>query len=182
MNNFFDQLLDSSLKNSEKYIRVIFLDIDGVLNDFDDRSENRVIIDENMVSRLKKIADTSSAKIILTSSWRIYYHNWRKTSDSVNSHFQKLLDAFEKYDLTISGATEEIGFDKKSRPLEIRYWLLDKPDVEHFVILDDMDWHWGWLGDHVVHTRRKDPSAISGWSSGLNSDNVSEALKILNVI
>ena len=181
MNGTYEQLLDSVEENSGEYASVIFLDIDGVLNDFDDRRENRVLIDENMVSLLKKIVDTSGAKIILTSSWRMYYHDYH-SGKPMNSHFQKLLDAFEKFDLTISGVTEEIGFDKKSRPLEIRHWLLDKPDVERFVILDDMDWHWGWLSDHVVHTRRKDAHAISGWHSGLDTGNIQEALRILKAV
>ncbi len=172
------KLTESALENSGKYKSVIFLDIDGVLNDFDSRQENRVLIDEDMVSRLKKIVAISGASIILTSSWRIYHEAY--TADkTIDSHFQKLLDAFEKYGLTISGATAEIGYGSRSRPMEIRHWLLDKPDVESFVILDDTDWQWGWLRDHVVHTRRKDPSAVSGWHSGLDNDNVRQALRIL---
>ena len=178
-----NKLSDSSRENSGKYTSVIFLDIDGVLNDFDDRRKERVLIDESMVSRLKKIADVSGAAIILTSSWRIYYYDQQKSDGrQMNDNFKKLLDAFEKFGLTISGATQEIGFDKNSRPLEIRHWLLDKPDVERFVILDDMEWNWGWLSDHVVHTRRKDRSSLSGWSSGLDTNNVNEALVILKAI
>ena len=178
-----NKLLDSSRSNAGKYTSVIFLDVDGVLNDFDDRRKERVLIDEGMVSRLKKIAEVSRAEIILTSSWRIYYYDFQKFGDmKINGHFQKLLAAFEKFGLTISGATEEIGFDKNSRPLEIRHWLLDKPDVERFVILDDMEWNWGWLSDHVVYTRRKDDSSLSGWRSGLDIENVREALGILKII
>ena len=99
--------------------------------------------------------------------------------DNVNEKYQMLLQTFDKYGLTISGKTEEIGFDLRSRPLEIRHWLMDKPDVERFVILDDMNWHWGWLSDHVVHTRRRDKSSLAGWSSGLDDDNVHQAIKIL---
>ncbi len=176
-----EALVDSAMENSGKYTSVIFLDIDGVLNDFDDRRKNRELIDENMVSRLKKIAEISGAKIILTSSWRMYYFDYN-AGKPMNEHFKRLMDAFEKFDLTISGATDEIGIDKKSRPLEIRCWLLDKPDVERFVILDDMEWHWGWLSDHVVYTRRRDACAISGWRSGLDNENVQEALRILRAI
>ena len=92
-----------------------------------------------------------------------------------------LLRIFDKFGLSISGATEEIGFDSSSRPSEIRQWLTDKPDVERFVILDDMEWHWGWLADYVVYTRRRDPSSPNGWRSGLDMENVREALRILRV-
>ena len=178
-----NKLLYSSDANRGKYTSVIFLDVDGVLNDFDDRSKERVLIDEDMVFRLKKIAEISGAEIILTSSWRVYYYDQQKSDGrQINNHFQKLLTAFEKFGLTISGATKEIGFDKNSRPLEIRQWLLDKPDVERFVILDDMEWNWGWLSDHVVYTRRKDNSSLSGWRSGLDIENVREALHILRLI
>ena len=37
MNGAYEQLLDSVEENSGEYASVIFLDIDGVLNDFDDR-------------------------------------------------------------------------------------------------------------------------------------------------
>ena len=50
------------------------------------------------------------------------------------------------------------------------------------VILDDMDWHWCRLSDHVVHTRRKDAYAISGWHSGLDNGNIQEALRILKAV
>ena len=171
----YDELFDSCCANRGKYSCVIFLDIDGVLNDFDDRSANRAPVNVSMVMRLKKIVEVSSADIILTSSWRMYYG----VHDNVNEKYQMLLQTFDKYGLTISGKTEEIGFDLRSRPLEIRHWLMDKPDVEHFVILDDMNWHWGWLSDHVVHTRRRDKSSLTGWSSGLDDDNVHQAIKIL---
>ena len=53
-------------------MKVIFLDIDGVLNSdaslmVDDRVEGDLILN------LKYIVDKTDAKIILSSSWRLYF-------------------------------------------------------------------------------------------------------------
>lgn len=183
MENAYQKILSSCQAHKGRYSCVIFLDIDGVLNDFDDRSGKGAPICEEMVARLKEIVMMSGGVIILTSSWRMYYHDQQESTDfHENERFKMLLRMFDQYGLTMAGATEEIGFDRASRPLEIRHWLMDKPDVERFVILDDLDWHWGWLADHVVCTRRRDASSLSGWRSGLDGDNVKEALKILGVL
>lgn len=194
MDDSLIRLYDSCQENKGKYKCVIFLDIDGVLNDPDSAgysyagnyrgtiAAGHSVICEDMAAMLKRIVQASGGEIILTSSWRIYYHDTQDGSlEQVSERFRMLLRIFDKFGLSISGATEEIGFDSSSRPSEIRQWLTDKPDVERFVILDDMEWHWGWLADYVVYTRRRDPSSPNGWRSGLDMENVREALRILRV-
>ena len=59
-------------------MKVIFLDVDGVLNsdEYFDRIQNLDIegiesdIDINKVKLLKKAVDTTGAKVVLSSSWR----------------------------------------------------------------------------------------------------------------
>ena len=70
-------------------MKVIFLDIDGVLNaneDFGGRSKpNPSIhgilgITTTRLNRLKQIIDKTDAKIVLTSSWKEAYINiWKLT-------------------------------------------------------------------------------------------------------
>ena len=59
-------------------MKVIFLDIDGVLNsdEYFDKIENLNVqgiereIDVNKIKLLKRAVDETKAKVVLTSSWR----------------------------------------------------------------------------------------------------------------
>lgn len=161
--------------------KVIFLDIDGVLNNFDSPEENREIIDMNMVLRLKRIVDASGAKIVLTSSWRRFFHSWQELrGERISGHYKKLMTAFEKCALSVYGVTDELSYGPDSRPEEISEWLKNHPDIKSFVILDDSSWNWGMLSDHAVTTRRKAPSSENGWRSGLEDGNADRAIEILS--
>ena len=86
-------------------MKIIFLDIDGVMNSMDEIQEiynynpNQYIEDADMPSPkhlkwLKKIVEETDARIVLSSSWRLSLRN-----------VQKLIDLFEAYNLTIYGYT-----------------------------------------------------------------------------
>ena len=71
-----------NLKNSHKITKVIFLDIDGVLNterkakevydnnNLDSHDEFGRLFDENALYWLNKIIDETGAEIVISSSWR----------------------------------------------------------------------------------------------------------------
>ena len=65
--------------------------------------------------------DETGAKVVLSSSWRYT----RKAQN-----LKELLANFEIY-------TESTPYIHGKRGLEIKQWLLDNPEVEDFVILDD---------------------------------------------
>ena len=110
-------------------MKVIFLDIDGVLNsdEYFDKIRDLNIqgiqseIDVEKIKLLKKAVDETGAKVVLSSSWR-YTRNAQ--------HLKELLANFEIY-------TDSTPFMCGKRGLEIKQWLLDNPGVEDFVILDD---------------------------------------------
>ena len=121
-----------------KPIKVIFLDIDGVMNSWDEMrllistNEGKPIKDMDLPSKshmscLKNIVNKTKAKIVLASSWRISLRR-----------IQTLIDIFEKYNLTIYGYTCE-GVDK-SELLNTRW-----RKVEGFKKL-------GWTGFNVPDT------------------------------
>ena len=62
---------------SNKETKIVFLDVDGVLNSITtkDRCGPYVGIDDKKVSNLKDIIDATSAKIVLVSSWK---EGWKK--------------------------------------------------------------------------------------------------------
>ena len=47
---------------------MIFLDVDGVLNRVDDPGEERV--DATMLMRVRQLADSAGAVVVMSSDWR----------------------------------------------------------------------------------------------------------------
>ena len=81
-------------------MKVIFLDIDGVLKQEDYDAE----FQDACFARLKRIVDATGAIIILSSSWRISY--WDFVEKGYQTDSQSILDLynhFEKYGLKVSG-------------------------------------------------------------------------------
>lgn len=170
---------------SERTIeKVVFLDIDGVLNIDDRNSKDFVLINEEFVKNLAIITHTTNAEVVITSSWRYglnsdYYNMEPKMSDAV----RLLTSLFEKYDIRILGITPIHFNGPDGRPFEIRQWLVDKADVKNFVILDDETfWKWNWLQKNVVCTSRidfDDDGRIIR-KCGLTKEFALEAINILN--
>lgn len=116
--------------------KIIFLDVDGVLNSqsyhlrckLNDNSEWE--IDEECVKNLKTIVDKTGADIVLSSTWRRM-----KDSHRLSIRLNMILD---KYGLHISGKTPWLHGE---RPKEIKTWLdnyISKGNgIKSFVILDD---------------------------------------------
>ena len=162
-------------------MKVIFLDIDGVLKQEDYDAE----FQDECFARLKRIVDATGAIIILSSSWRISY--WDFVEKGYQTDSQSILDLynhFEKYGLKVSGRTdytERSG--PESRPYEIRKWLADKRDVENFCIIDDDDFYmWKWLSQFVVITRvrKESEDRCHDWEYTLSDTDADKAIEILN--
>ena len=82
------------------FYKVIFLDIDGVLNDEGENYNKGVIIDGEMVRCLKHIVDETDAKIILSSSWKRSYNRFVEDGyQSEDKHLQILQKYFDEYGL-----------------------------------------------------------------------------------
>lgn len=161
-------------------MRVIFLDIDGVLNSrefFRNRPLTQGLneIDEEKVKLLQQIVQATNAKIVLTSTWRIY--------DKADKVYQHLVDTLAKYDLSIFDCTPWINED---RPHEIAVWLSmwnALRDVhEHifgFVSLDDdfTDKQYAKYG--MQHQLIK--TTFYGEHGGLQPEHVQQAIDILKM-
>lgn len=158
-------------------MNVIFLDVDGVLNNaktFYKRYLNYLItgkqnleIDEKMVERLKKIVDATSAKIVLSSSWRVFFtkHNNEVFADSKG---YQLCEILEKYNMEIFDLTP---YDKnRHRGNEISAYL-NENEVDKYIIIDDDDFDLQDLSEHVIKTSFK---------SGLTDEHVIDAIEKLN--
>ncbi len=162
-------------------MKVIFLDIDGVLKEEDYDAEFK----DECFARLKQIVDATGAEIILSSSWRIDY--WEFVENGYQTDDEKILDLynhFEKYGLKVSGRTDyTIRSGPSSRPDEIRRWITDKEDLETFCIIDDDDFYkWKWLSQFLVVTRVRVQSErrYEEWQCTLSDADVDRAITILN--
>ncbi len=147
--------------------KVIFLDIDGVLNSaFYDRIRGAEDgnIDPSRMPLLKKIVIETGAEIVLSSSWR---RHWEP--DGHGEVFCELNGIFKSFGLEITDKTPVLG----TRSEEISAWLENHPEVKNYVILDDAFFGWGAHETHLVKT-----SAFIG--KGLTDKHADEAIKILN--
>ncbi len=112
-------------------MRVIFLDIDGVMTsnaliEENGMGEKLYPFSKSSVIALNEILAANKAKIILTSSWRTVFS------------VEKQCQVFEENGVQQfpRGETIDLGFENRSQ--EIRDYL-NKHTVDGFVILDDME-------------------------------------------
>ena len=146
-------------------MKVIFLDVDGVLNN--DATTVRTkqgadFVDDFLIKRLKRLIDKTNATVVMSSSWR-YGRNCNTHSDD----FYELLEKLELYGICIEDYTPELHTDDKG--LEIKEYLAEHPEIEKFVILDDdeMSLH---ANCHIRTLNRY----------GLTDENIDEAIAMLN--
>ena len=123
-------------------MKVIFLDIDGVLNCSEYRQKKlkeghfSVVIQPEHLNRLKKIVETADASIVLISSWRKFW----KREGNVDSAGKEIEQAFARAGLFVADKTPML--QNGSRSHEVALWLEKRPYVKQFVILDDNDFSW----------------------------------------
>ena len=111
-------------------MKIIFLDVDGVLNSNDyikyaSKNNLKGILEEinpKAIEMLKYALDITGAQIVVSSSWR----NLRK--------FESLKKLFSEYGIDLNEKTPMVSED---RGLEIKQYLKEHPDVKQYLILDD---------------------------------------------
>ncbi len=173
-------------QEASPFNKVIFLDVDGVLNN-DEYHYNDPKIDPAFVANLKYIVAETDADIILSSSWKGgYYYYAKEGFVKCSDATAELCAALKAEGLQISGVTPEGGLSgREARPAEIRNWLSRFPHVESYVILDDDTfWHWGYLKRNVVTTItiKPDPEYSNRvrYHDGLTREMAEKAIAILN--
>ena len=137
-------------------MKVVFLDIDGVLNDaFTTADLMDDLPKKEHLDCLKAIIDATDAKIVLSSTWRLF-----------PSARNDVKNALRNVGLEFIDKTKEL----RDRASEIQEWLSRHPEVEKFVILDDEEIS-GKFPDNLVQTT---------FYRGLLPEHVEKAIKILN--
>ncbi len=161
-------------RKAEK-MKVIFLDIDGVLNDKYCRARApsgcKGAVDAKL-KLLREIVRKTDARLVLISSWKKYW----KREETTDPDMLYLMRKLKRFGLSIYDKTEESFWAKRGEG--IHAWLSANEDVMAWVVLDDEtfpDYEKYGIDKHLVKTKffyEKD--------AGLQEEHVEQAIAILN--
>ena len=121
-------------------MKVIFLDIDGVLNSKNTPNPRKLpyIVDRRLLARFKRLLDRTGAKVVLSSTWRY---------DPAG------LFTARHWSIPFIGVTPDMP--KRPRRDEVLAWLKKHPKVTRFAVIDDED-------DELDELPLFQPSAATG--------------------
>lgn len=152
--------------------KIIFLDIDGVLNSnqywasIQDRKktmpEMEFQLDPKCLRNLKKIVDETHSKIVVTSTWK-----------RIKDHIDKFKNHISQYGLYVYDLAPCHPDGAIHRGDEIRQYLEEhKGEVDKFILLDDDEFpDFNELKEHWVKT--------SFYKGGLGKEQVEESIQRL---
>ena len=120
-------------------MKVLFLDVDGVLNCVEDWIEEDVLghpfnkgcnqINRTKLALLQRVVNETGCKIVLSSTWRKFFELPVFHAMLKDRGFVSEADVF-------IGKTPE-KFSNSVRGVEIRMWLENHPEVTTYAIVDD---------------------------------------------
>ena len=157
-------------------MKIIFLDIDGVLNHDDwyvspefsalsTADDVELDVDPKCTQRLIEICEKCDAKIVISSSWRINMYSAAKRLERGGLPIELVIDGTPDFTFL---CIKNIDI---SRGDEIAIYLEKHPEISNYVIIDDaVNFHENQL-QHFVHINAK---------HGLTEEKKQEAINILN--
>ena len=164
-------------------MKVVFLNVDGVLNSVETFARRYHIfqelglwhaeLDDEYINNLATLVHKKNLFIVLSSSWRLFFSKINNKIIPKDPKGQELLDKLKEYDLDIYDITPVINYNRHE---EIIKWLQDNP-VDDFIILDDDTLHESKnydlqeLKDHLICTSFKE---------GFNEKKLAECLFYFN--
>jgi hypothetical protein len=160
-------------------MKVIFLDIDGVLNVYcQSRDKYGCNFHQHLVDNLQTIIDATDAKIVISSSWRVDGIDIMRAMWDSRKLPGTIIDVTPDLYYTYSGPD---GDDDYSRGDEIQLWLDSHYDVTDYVILDDDNDMLPNQMKNFVQTNHnlKHPDCVDR-GYGLTKICADKAIKILN--
>lgn len=149
--------------------KVVFCDIDGVLNNDDYLSYcietegyDPILLDEldpRNIYNLKLILEATQAFLVCSSSWR-----WDKNA------FQKANQQLKHFNIEFLDTTTLTIDTTLSRAIEINTYLEEHPEIKNYVILDDA----------VLSDKLQPYQVKTNFCFGLMRQDVNSAIQILN--
>lgn len=165
--------------------KYIFLDIDGVLNsehtwDENGDQQSASIISDQYLKNLQKIVEKTDAKLILSSSWRVYFGE--NINDPRHIMGIYLVTVLAKHNLKLHDMTPFVkGKFSNERGLEIKTYI-DQHKITDYVIIDDEEF--SDFKKHIdmsrfIQTKFGDETTNIE-TEGLNTKVAEKVIKILN--
>lgn len=141
-------------------MKVLFVDFDGVLVPFQgvDRKKRPALAAPECVSNLNSIVEKTGAKVVVSSSWRLF------------PPLEALAKLMKGWGFT-GEVIDKTPHRKETRGHEILSWLDENDKIDAFVVLDDDASDLHLVRAHLVAT---DPMR------GLTEENVQQAVELLN--
>lgn len=154
-------------------MKVIFLDVDGVLNCSESQSKcgDYTGIDDKRVKLLRNLVRTSHAAIVLVSSWK---DDWERVDKESQNEYGDYLDRkLKREGLYVLDKTDDDPRGDYYRGRSILTWLEKHPNVESWVVLDDemFDYEECGVVSRLVLTDNE--------NGGLCEEHVQRALELL---
>ena len=155
-------------------MKLIFLDIDGVLNE--EKSRSRCVgykgIDDKKAENLAAIVRATDAKIVLISTWK---DGWRKTDKAYQGMMANYLDKkLKKQGVTVFDKTKDMAEGEYLSRGEGILEFLKRHKTESYVILDDYQFDYDSCGLTAYHIK------TNAYDGGLTSALAEKAINILN--
>lgn len=162
---------------------VIFLDIDGVLNvSYPEHDKFGRVFHPKFVKNLKSIINATSAKIVISSSWRASGFEVMKDMWKERHLPGEVIDITPYYCKSLMNYFDVQNYDDLVRGHEIQWWLdSQSPSISKYVILDD--------DEDMLDNQKKNFIQTSGNTDhtdyedigyGLTVECAEAAIKILN--
>ena len=159
--------------------KIIFLDLDGVLNTLWWEKKEHVdkygyAFDPNAVANLAKIIEETGAEIVISSSWKFMGLSEMQDMWEVRGLPGKIIDITPNTvsdEMLLSADLDHMEL-MPIRGMEIKEWLEKKgKKVSQYAILDDMD---AMLPEQKSHFVQTNPNV------GITEDDAFKAISILN--
>lgn len=144
-------------------MKVIFLDFDGVINNYSSMISME-LINNKCIDVLKRIIHETNAKVVVTSSNKYKYQNNNTIEEFQNSEYVKGL---KLKNIGIHDCTPLVN---QNREQEIKEYLTTHPEIEQYVILDD---------DYILESF-KEHEIFLDLQAGLKEKHIIPAIRILN--
>lgn len=181
------ELTDNERINTNKTInemktnKIIFLDIDGVLNVYSQgRDEYGSTFHQHFVDNLKRIVDETGAKIVMSSTWRFAGLEKMKQMWIDRNLPGELIDVTVDCVQIVDEGRAEF-YDTVERGHEVEQWLDENPGVKSYVILDDdNDFLTHQRGNFVRTANNINHPDCVDIGYGLTSECANKAIRILN--
>lgn len=155
-------------------MKVIFLDFDGVIT----TGASKWRLDTDKMLLVKRICDETSAKIVISSSWRRF--TLEDTFNMLSEYEQSGKEVpFILKDYVVGITNRMYAFKEGNvhihyglpRGCEISRYLTEHKDISKYVILDD---------DADMLLEQAPYFINTNWGLGINEQDVEKAIEILN--